>query len=128
MKKMVLILSAWVLWAGEPMRLGRLTADKALFWDASEGATSYNVYLAETNTTNFAKVATVTEAKWRGDATKDWNGEKLVYVTAENSKGESDPSDIVIVPFAAGVPLPPSRIQIYAVITAAATNALPVVK
>lgn len=115
------------LLAADPFReIGKITAQNSLGWDASDGATGYNVYVADTTTLNFVRVATITgETKWRGDATKELNGVKAVYVTAFNDLGESDPSETVLVTFRAGVPLPPTNIAIFQLLTAAATNSLP---
>jgi hypothetical protein len=117
------------LLAADPFRnLGSITGTNALVWDANSetNIVGYNVFLAETNQTNFAKVATLTTNRWTGDATRNWFGPKIVYVTAFNSRGEeSDPSENVLLTFRAGVPVPPNNIQLYSLITAAATSALP---
>lgn len=125
MKTLLAILFLCVSVQAQGIRsLGTITTTNSVGWDGV--ADKFHIYLAETNSTNFARVATVTNLnRWPGDSTKDINGPKLLYIEGENAKGVGDPSEIVLVTFRAGVPLPPTNIQLYSVVMAAATNALP---
>lgn len=129
-KVLLLLLIATLLgWKafGQLRDLGNLTVKNGLTWDHDDtNVIHFNVYVSDASLTNYAKVATVSTNVWPGDATKDFNGKRGVYVTALNEAAlESEPSEKVLVNFRAGIPYPPTRIQIYSVITAAATNALP---
>lgn len=107
--------------SADPFReLGALTKTNGMTWDhADTNVIGYNIFLSETNVVAFSKVATVTTNRWAGDTTRNWFGKKLVYITAFTARGEeSGPSETVIVPFRAGVPMPPNNIGIYFVIQA----------
>lgn len=113
--------------------LGSITVQNGLTWTANTetNIAGYNVYVSDASLTIFTKVATVTANKWPGDASKNVNGSRAVYVTALASFGansdaiESAPSEKVLVNFRAGVPQPPKNVQLYTVVTAAATSSLP---
>jgi len=118
--------------------LGTITISGGIIWDQlGTNITKWKVFVGElkpiligTNlsmvATNFASVSEVTTNRWNGDQTKQWYGPLPLYVTSVDSVGqESDPSEIVIANFRAGIPIPPTNIQLFSVVTASATNALP---
>lgn len=141
------------LFAADTLRnLGSITATNSIGWDNPEtnvNVTAFKIYLSDVFTnktiitnaipfttnmvlmaTNYTHVVTVIGTKWRGDSTRNWNGLKALYVTsvAASASGdlESDPSEKVLATFRAGVPIPPNNIQLFSLLTAMATNALPV--
>ena len=66
----------------------------ALTWDASEGATSYDVYQKAHDSEKFELVATVSEAKYT--ATVPMTGkENKFYVVAKIEARASDASKVV---------------------------------
>lgn len=129
--KKLLILAALSVAAsfGQLRELGSLTITNGITWDANPetNVIAYRVYVAPSAlATNFVQVATVTTNQWPGDATKAINGQRALYVTAVNDAAlESEPSEIVLVTFRAGIPVPPRNLQLYSILTLAATNALP---
>lgn len=111
--------------------IGTITVTNGLTWDnnTETNLAGYHIYVGsstETNLTKFVKVATVKTNVWRGDETKALNGPRRLYATAFNTEGlESAPSEVILLTFRAGVPVPPKNFQLYSVVYAAATNALP---
>lgn len=128
MKTLLTLLLLCVPAFGQIRSLGTITTTNGIAWDpsTSTNVNSYRVYVGDTNGASFAPIATVSTNRWPGDSTKDINGPRAVYIASLTATGvESDPSEKVIVTFRAGVPLPPTNIQLYSIVTAAATNALP---
>lgn len=122
---LLLLLVPAALIAAEIKDLGKLTVESALVWDPSEKAEFYNIYVQGGTNIAFRQIATVATNRWAGSKTEPLNGWMNVRVTAVNGYGESDPSETVRVEFRAGVPLPPSRLQIYRLVQLSATNDLP---
>lgn len=118
-----------VLAADDPFeRIGVIEVGGGLMWGPSESTNvvGYEIYAAETNSTNFALVGTSTNWVWRGDLTKALHGDRIVHIRAVAANGaRSEPGDAGIVTFHAGIPAPPGRMQIYRVVMAAATNDVP---
>jgi hypothetical protein len=114
---------------GQLREVGTMTISGGIRWTPhpETNIVEYRIYLATNSVpTNFVHAATVTTNQWPGDATKAIHGQRALYVTAVNNANlESDPGEIVLVTFRAGVPVPVSGIQIYTLLTLAATNALP---
>lgn len=103
--------------------LGAITINSGLQWENPAVVVTNRVYVGNPASTNYLHFATLTTNKWPGDATKLLHGTFNLYVTSVDNQGrESDPSEKVQVLFRAGIPVPPSNIQIYTVVTAAATN------
>lgn len=131
MKKLILILSVLCVSVFGQTNIGTITIHNALGWDANTetNIAGYRIYVGEVSETNlnaFQRVGEVSTNLWRGDSTKNLNGEKKVYVTAFNDLGlESEPSEVFLLTFRAGVPIPPTNFQLFTVVQAAATNALP---
>jgi hypothetical protein len=126
--------------------LGTITIHNGIQWDSAvlrtnETLAGYRVYVGPTNggLAGLKVLGEVGENRWPG-ASAQLNGPHLVALktmarvsftnaatmTLTNALRESDEfSELVILTFRAGVPLPPSNLQIYSVVIAAATNALP---
>ena len=66
----------------------------ALTWNASEGATEYDVYQKAHDSEKFELVATVSEAKYTATVTMTGKENKF-YVVAKNEAGEADASEVV---------------------------------
>lgn len=111
--------------------IGTITATNSIGWDAVANADAYRIHVGATNQSlPFPLVDIVSTNRWLGTNSMEINGWKALYLTAVNTNSagvalESDPSEVVLVRFRAGVPLPPRNIQIFSVVQAAATNALP---
>lgn len=138
MKKLFILIVpifAWLICAqtNDPLRnLGMITIEKGITWDDDPrngtNVVGYDIFLTDYGKTNFAKVASVSTNRWLGDPLKAWTGPKVLFITAIDRGGfVSDPSEIVLAEFRAGVPYSPRNIQIYEVVNVAATNALMVV-
>lgn len=109
--------------------IGTITTTNAIGWEVVTNANAYRIYIGATNQpVPFPLAATVTTNRWPGTNSMTLNGWKALYVTAVNTNivEESDPSEVVLVRFRAGVPIPPKNIQIFSVVQAAAANALQV--
>lgn len=102
-----------------------LTSTNALTWfDDQTNVTKFNIYLGDlkivtttngisTQAVNFSRTAQVSTKRWPGDATRPRYGLRPLYITCLTALGEeSDPSEIVIVNFRAGVPLAPTGITV----------------
>jgi hypothetical protein len=93
MMSLVLILACITAGAVRALRLS---------WPANdplEEVSAYHIYAAPNATGTWVRVATVTNTEWPLAAI----GERMFYrVTAENAWGESDPSNVVNTPRAAG--------------------------
>lgn len=112
------------------LSLGTITMGNAVIWETPMFSAGYRIYLSNTNQSPvFQRVDDVSSNIWPGTITTNINGWKFLYVTAYNAAGlESDPSEIVLLEFRAGVPLPPTNLQLYSVVRSAAANALPVMR
>jgi hypothetical protein len=129
--------------------IGTLTITNSLGWDApvlqtNETFVAYRIYVGPTNggVAGLKALGDFGSNRWPGTSAR-LDGPYLVALktvanvavtnvstmTLTNIQQESESfSEVVIVTFRAGVPLPPNNLQLYSVITAASTNALPVVK
>lgn len=132
--------------------LGTITNKNALGWDydfeASPSVHSFRIFVASTNDpatikSRLVSIGDVPSTQWpvSSNVTSGLNGPYAVSVCAvagnkfTNVVGTnvtvvtnellSDFSEILLINFRDGVPLPPSNFQLYSLVYAAATNALP---
>jgi hypothetical protein len=147
MKKLLLIgLLFGVTNQAQITNLGTITINNGIGWDhailqTNETFVGYKIYVGPTNggIGGLKVLGEVNENRWPGTSAK-LDGPHLLALktvarvgvtntttmTLTNILKESESfSELVIVTFKAGVPLPPSNIQIYSIVTAAATNNLP---
>lgn len=152
MNRILLGLILSLLTTSAQSNVGTVLRYGGLVWDypytSDTNVHRFKVYVATTNDLptvrdRLASIGEVPSLRWpvSSNLTSNLNGPYAVAVTAvadlvfTNLSGtnvtvttntvESDFSNIVSVNFRDGVPLPPTNVQLYSVVYAAATNSLP---
>lgn len=146
LQKLLLLVALLISTPAQVTNIGTVTFYNAIGWDDVNNVPlrGYRVYIGATNfqagftnislpLTGFVAMnnptnalVTVTTNRWPGSASTGFNGWRAGYITAVSETGlESDRSKIFLALFRAGVPIPVENIQLYSLVTLAATNALP---